>query len=54
MIENGVVVADALALSVTVTVTLKVPEVVGVPEISPVAVFSVRPEGRVPGVTAKT
>src|SRR5690606_24926237 len=37
---------------VAVTVKLKVPDAVGVPEIAPVAAFRVSPVGRAPAVTA--
>ena len=37
-----------LALSVTITVRLKSPVAVGVPEITPVLVFRVKPAGRLP------
>jgi hypothetical protein len=40
-------------LSVTVTVKLTVPVLVGVPEIVPVEAASVRPAGRVPEVIAQ-
>ena len=40
-----------LLLSVTVTVRLKVPEAVGVPEMVPLAAPSVRPAGMLPAVT---
>jgi hypothetical protein len=40
-----------VAESVTVTVKLEVPAVVGVPEMTPVAGAKVRPVGRVPTVT---
>ena len=46
MIDNACVVFPAPL--VALTVKLNVPTVVGVPEISPVEVFKVRPSGRLP------
>jgi hypothetical protein len=50
IVIDRALVAVLLALSVTITVKLKVPAVVGVPEIIPVDVPSVRPFGRAPAV----
>ena len=44
---NGLV-ALTEALSVTCTVKLNVPELVGVPVIAPVAAFKLKPEGKAP------
>jgi hypothetical protein len=43
-------VSTGLLLSLAVTVKLKIPLAVGIPEITPVAVANVRPAGRVPAV----
>src|SRR3990172_7910786 len=51
---DSALVAVALLSSVTCTVKLDTPAVVGMPLISPVALFSVSPAGRVPTVTAHT
>lgn len=44
-------VCTGLLLSLTVTVKLKVPPVVGVPVIAPEFAANVKPAGRVPAVT---
>ena len=50
--ETGALMVMAQAVPVaplaSVTFTLKVPDAVGVPEIAPVELFSVRPAGNVP------
>jgi hypothetical protein len=45
--------AVGVSESVTVTVKFTVPDAVGVPEIAPVAVFNVKPAGKLPVVTAQ-
>jgi hypothetical protein len=44
---------DGFAASVTVVVKLKVPLAVGVPETMPVVAPMLRPDGRLPEVTAQ-
>ena len=43
--------ADLALASVTVTVNVELPAVVGVPDSTPVAAFNVRPDGRLPAET---
>ena len=47
------VLTEGVSESVTVTVKFTVPEAVGVPEIAPVALFKLRPAGKLPVVTAQ-
>lgn len=53
MVELIRTLATPVALSVTVIVKLNVPPALGVPLITPVAEFKVRPVGKEPVVTAK-
>jgi hypothetical protein len=53
MLRNAALVAAGVSESVTYTVKFDVPLAVGVPEITPVAVFNVRPAGKLPRVTAQ-
>ena len=48
----GVGVSESVTVTVKLTAPTKVP--LGVPEITPVAAFNVRPTGRAPEVTAHT
>src|SRR2546421_3237720 len=50
IIRVNALVALTDALSVTCTVKLNVPELVGVPVIAPVAAFKLKPEGKAPVV----
>jgi hypothetical protein len=52
MLRLAVAVDEGVAASVTCTLKLDVPVAVGVPEITPVAVFNVRPAGKLPEVRA--
>ena len=45
--------ADAPAVFEAVTEKVKLPVVLGVPEMTPVLVFNVSPPGRLPDVTAQ-
>jgi hypothetical protein len=48
IVSGAVTVNGTLLESTTLTAKLKVPSVVGVPEITPVVVLKVRPGGSVP------
>lgn len=50
IVIDNVFVAKAPAMSVTFSVKVNVPTFVGLPEITPVLVFRVRPGGRAPAV----